>query len=670
MKKELKMRTRRMWLLILTVTLTVWAGCKQNNASEPAGISPLNTPPPQNQPATTGGPSAAPSVSKVAARLPGHGAPFMDGTPIQMPVITWGPDFVWFYCTGGAGGTRKGTICDKYGVNVHLVPQNDYSAQLAAYRARKSPFLRNPIGTLGKYWEQDCRTDPQLCPRPWFFVSKSKGDYLYCRAHVKDVAGLAQCKNDDGTPRKCKIAVMKDGPWESFVVAVIHEDVKRPDGKNAEWSDVEIAWARDLSGTNSADMLLRNDPSVDCAMGITPDMMGATGGQTSVGTGGDNTVKGAHVVTGTFYRRDAGIIDGFAVSTEFATGNGQSLHAAIAAYEQAAEELRRLARAYNGGGGSAEYEAIMQAMVDVWPEELKGDLEEANGLFLDAEFLGIAGNRMFFDEKSNVGIAYHEKWANKTARLLGTAQGDVVFGPTPIDWNHAVFNDLASARAQQASPFGSEAMAEQLLSMSKAGTLGANVIVRFSARFEADDDQIKDCTAFHENFAELRTAAERHNAAPIAIRAHYDPSGLVSEIIMAGLRSGLIDQQGTKGNYSYYVRGEPLSLKNIGPWLTLLEDPQYQNGVDSAGQPFTAHIEQARAKSENRGKALTTCLTSYAKQVGWKLDPKRVHVEGVGMAEPLVAKGRSLEELAANRRAECTLVKVTGEALTPSMLEL
>lgn len=675
------MRARMFWMSALTITLMVSAGCKKKDegntpSGESASTSPsghVPTPPSTTAPTPTANPpTGEPKVTKLTAKLPGDGQPLMDGQPIQLPIIAWGGDFPWVYCAGGIDGTHKGTICEKHGVNIKIVQGDDYAVQLADYRARKTPLLRNTLGTLGKYWETLCKEDPGLCPSPWFIETKSKGDFLTCRDYVKDVGGLVDgsCKDASGQPRKCRIAAMKDGPWDSFLVTVVLEDAKRPDKKPTAWEDVEIVWARDLSGeTNSADALFRNDPTVDCTMGITPDMMSLTGGVTSVGSGADKTIKGAHVVTSTLHRRDGGIMDGFAVSTEFTVKDRQWLHAALTAYQEASEELMKLARA-NANGGNEVYEQAMMAMVNVYPKELKGDPEEANGLYLDAEFLGISGNVAFLDPTNEVGMKYHEKWANVTARLLGTAQGDVKFGNSPIDWKHTAFSGLASKNTKRGSRFKGEATAAELERMSQAGTLGTNAIIRFSARFAVDDDMITDCTPYHSNFAELLPAAKRYSDAPIAIRAHYDPSKMVAEIIMAGMRSGVLKQEGTTGNYRYYINSEEVSLKSIGPWLKLLEDPLYKDAKDSEGQPFTGYIEQARLKSKNRAEALRKCLIEYATSKNEQLDPARVHTEAVGMAEPIVVKGRSVDELSANRRAECTLVKVTGEALTDDMLEL
>lgn len=661
-------RSVRMILGVLFLATLALGGCKKE---EQQSSTPEHAPAAQSNPTPTSPPAATPpgetpKVAKLTAKLPGDGQPLMGGEAIQLPIIAWGADFPWVYCAGGTDGTRQGTICAKHGINIRIVKGDDYAGQLADYRARRTPLLRNTLGTIGKYWETLCKEDPGLCPRPWFMESKSKGDFLVCREHVKDVASLVGgCKDNTGNPRKCKIAAMKDGPWDKFLVSVVMEDAK------GQWSDVEMVWVKNLSGeTDSGDAVFRNDPSVDCTMAITPDMFALTGGVTAKGNGADNTVPGAHVVTSTFHRRDAGIIDGFAVSTEWSVKNGQLLHTMLAAYEEASEELMRLSRAYNGGGGSLEYEQAMAAMVAVYPTELKGDREEANGLYLDAGFLGIAGNAAFFDEAGAVGVKYHEKWANTTAKLLGTAQGDVKFGSSPIDWNHSAFSRLASRSARLVSKFKGEATAAQIEAMSKSGTIGENTMLRFSAQFAENEVEIKDCSPYHEAFKNILEAGERDSTAPIVIRAHYDPSRLIAEIMMAGIRSGAISQQGTPGNYTYFAGGEPLSLQSVQPWLKLLNDPNYQGAVDSQGNALTLYIDQARTDSQKRADALKTCMLDYAKAQGKSLDPNRLVTEAAGMSEPIVVKARSPEQAAANRRAECALVKATGEGLTDSMYEL
>jgi len=607
-------------------------------------------------------PSAQPTAKKVStakARLPGHGQPFMDGEPKLVHVIGWGGDFPLLYCAGGER-TRKGTICEKYGVNIKIKRGDDMAAQLASYEAGQTPLLRGTYGMVGKYWQRLCK-NPDLCPKWLFAETKSAGDYLTCRDHIKTVADLLTCKGSSNQDRKCRITLQKDGPWDKFVLQVIVEDAK------GKWDDIEFVWAKDLTGPgDSPDTRFRNDPTIDCAMGITPDMINATGGVTSKGTGADKTIKGAHVVTSTFHRRDAGIIDGFAVSSKFAAADSKWMHAFAAAYEKASEDLKRLNRA-NQAGGSEEYEGVMLAMVDFYGKDTLPDEVEADGLYQDASFLGIAGNVRFFDRTNKTGIAYHEKWANALAKIQGTASSAVTMEGPALDFGHSIFNAMASRNVRTAPKLNIEATRKELDAMSAGGTLGTNMMVSYTALFGVDEDVIKDFKPYHTAFNEIMATSARYSRAPIVIRGHYDSTGLVVEIILWGMREGFIKKQGTPGNWRYYKDGAEISLDNLRPWMDVLQSGQ---GVDRQGIALTQYITEAEARSRKRAEALARGLQSYAKKKNDPIDPSLIQTEAVGMREPVVVKARSPEQSAQNRRVEFSVVKTSGESLSASDYEL
>ena len=62
-------------------------------------------------------------------------------TPLVVPYITWGGEAALFHANGGLT-TRPGTLMAELGMNLKLVPGDNFQQQVRDYLAGESPFLR------------------------------------------------------------------------------------------------------------------------------------------------------------------------------------------------------------------------------------------------------------------------------------------------------------------------------------------------------------------------------------------------------------------------------------------------------------------------------------------------------------------------------------------------
>ena len=74
--------------------------------------------------------------------------PVAGTTQLQVPFITWGGDMATFYANGGLQ-TKSGTIFQKQGLDLKLVPGDDFVQQVKDYCSGKSPFLRGTFRMMG-----------------------------------------------------------------------------------------------------------------------------------------------------------------------------------------------------------------------------------------------------------------------------------------------------------------------------------------------------------------------------------------------------------------------------------------------------------------------------------------------------------------------------------------
>jgi hypothetical protein len=134
------------------------------------------------------------------------------------------------------------------------------------------------------------------------------------------------------------------------------------------------------------------------------------------------------------------------------------------------------------------------------------------------------------------------------------------------------------------------------------------------------------------------------------------------DLIKAGTSKGIIQQNGTQGNYRYFMNGKPLDLNRTKEVVDLIK-----NGAFGGGNPDpTVTMQAALTLSQARAEAVKKSLEKFAKESGITVDLSQIVPVGAGIMEPVIPKPRNIDEAKENMRVEFRIVKVNPEALTPT----
>jgi NitT/TauT family transport system substrate-binding protein len=123
---------------------------------------------------------------------------------VQVPYILWGGDFATFYANGGLR-TKPGSIFDRHGLKIRLVPGDDTYAQARDYVTGKSPFFRGTFG-MGAMASEVLNQSSSTQAEVLFQMTWSMGDHMVCRPSVKTIAGLG----------RARVVLQQGGPHVKF----------------------------------------------------------------------------------------------------------------------------------------------------------------------------------------------------------------------------------------------------------------------------------------------------------------------------------------------------------------------------------------------------------------------------------------------------------------------
>jgi len=152
--------------------------------------------------------------------------------------------------------------------------------------------------------------------------------------------------------------------------------------------------------------------------------------------------------------------------------------------------------------------------------------------------------------------------------------------------------------------------------------------------------------------------ADKYGNAVIAIRGHSDPTKTLLDLVRAGLKKGIIQRSGTRGNYRYSYRGRPLDLKSTDAIVKLIEAGAF-DGIPGINPRQT--MQAALNLSRKRADAVRDSIIQYGKRKGLTLDKSQIQAVGVGIREPFIAKPTNMAQAKENMRVEFRLVRVMAE---------
>ena len=561
---------------------------------------------------------------------------------ISVPFITWGGDVATFYANGGLNA-KSGTIFADQGLKLKLTPGDDFIAQVKSYLTGETPFLRGTFRMLGQASEvlgQDPRTKPVVILQ----LSWSAGDHIVSRKNVKSLNDL----------KGKRIACQQGGPhvgllYDSLAAAQLTKD------------DVTIVWTKDLTGPDGAAEAFRKDATIDACCVITPDMFGLTGGFDSVGSGAEGTVEGAKILNST-QQMSRSIADVYAVRKDWYDANQDKVKRFVAGYLRASQEVVAMRKDFETNKRmSTAYEALLKQSQQIFGAEVIPSIEiDGHGLLLDCTFVGLPGQIAFFNDAGNLsGFDAKLKAALDLATSWGYADKRIGFDPAKFD-----YKEIAKlAGIEYVLPQATPRFADAAESMDQflGDNLDANTIVSFTINFEPNQNEFS-ADRYGAEFNRALKAASTFGNARVIIRGHSDPTKTLVDMLRSGISKGIIKQTGTSGNYSYFLNGQPLDLKQVAKLQALI-----QQGAFSGASPDPAVTMQAALSlSQKRAEAVRDALSLFAKSQGTTIDPSQITPVGAGISDPIVAKPANLNEAKQNMRVEFRIVKVEAEAIQTS----
>ncbi len=567
-------------------------------------------------------------------------------SPLQVPFITWGGDLATFHANGGLS-TKQDTIFQRQGLNLKLVPGDDFPKQVRDYMSGKSTFLRGTfrmIGLASEVIAQDPRTKGVVIMQ----MTWSAGDHMVVRPGVKSVTDL----------KGKKVVLQRGGPHVGLL-----DDILRTG--RLDWDDIKVVWTEDLTGTpKSPAEMFRKDASFDACLVITPDMIGLSGGLQNTGSGAEGTVKGARVLVSTA-ELSRSIADVYVCRKDFYDAHKETVVKFVAGYFKACEEVVTLKKAYESKGSPA-YIKLLQMAQDIYGKEVIPTLEEdAHGLVSDCTFVGYPGNVVFFEDEKNLnGFKAFEKAALDLATSRGYAKVRAGLFPSGLDYRSPAFIDYLAITdvERKEGRYRAEAVIEEIEQLSAGGALDDRTIVAFTINFEANQSTFS-AEQYGVEYQRVVEMASKYGNAVVAIRGHSDPTKTLFELVRAGMKKGILKRTGSSGNYQYSLNGQPLSLDATTEIQRLIESGQF-DGVSEHNPRAT--MQAALNLSRRRAEAVRDSVIAYAKDRGLSLDATQVQPVGAGIREPFIAKPRNADEAKQNMRVEFRLLRITAEAASPS----
>ncbi|MCA9187809.1 MAG: hypothetical protein R3E01_21435 [Pirellulaceae bacterium] len=568
-----------------------------------------------------------------------------DGQVLEVPYITWGGDVATFHANGGLT-TQKNSNFGTAGLNLKLTPGDDFIQQVKNYVEGKTPFLRGTMRMLGQASEV-LGSDPGTKPVVILQLSWSAGDHIVGRENIRSLNDLR------GQGKKIRIACQQGGPhvgllYDSLAAAQIKRD------------EVEIVWVDELTGAKGPAQKFRDDASVDACCVITPDMIGLTGGFDSVGNGAEGTVKGAHVVNST-QQMSRSIADVYAVRSDWYESHREEVDKFVTGYLKSTETVVAMRKSFEDTKRlSPEYRSVLKMSQDIFGTEVLPTLEvDAHGLLLDCTFVGLPGQVAFFEDKGNAsGFDAKTKAALDMAVEWGYAKSRRGFDPPGLNYQQIA---TAAGLKPVAAGSGAGRINAEILDFSPESQLDDTTIVSFTINFEPNQSDFS-ADRYGAEFSHAIQQASQFGNAVVVIRGHSDPTLTLREMIKAGIKKGVIKQQGRPGNYEYFLNGRPLNTDAIRELTEMIKAGQFEGTEFKPRETMQAALNLSFA----RANAVRDEVIAFAKKQGINLDASQLQPVGAGILEPVIPKPQSIEEAMKNMRVEFRIVRVPAEALKAS----
>ncbi|MEL6792807.1 MAG: ABC transporter substrate-binding protein, partial [Pseudomonadota bacterium] len=413
----------------------------------------------------------------------------------NMPLIAWGADGVVAFANGASLENDGGPLGDA-GLPLSLTVEDSFEAQLKAYLACETPYLRGTLGMLAAaapVTEFDPRTEQIV----FFKHSFSAGDGIVAAEGIDRIGDLAGKR----------IAIQANGPHVDFVGRIL------ADG-GLSFDAVEIVWVADLTGDGDTPSAALADGRADAAAVILPDARFLTSGG-GVGTGAEGSIRGATVLIST--QEAASVIgDYIAVRADYFDANRDDIAKLTNILFKTEEEMRGF-MASDGDPRQTEMAALMAT-------EFLGGLPTEEGVFLwrDAITDGWAGNAKHFadpNEARRFDVLLEE--VNVALRGAGRLTAPATLSTAEWDYT-ALATGLSDLDDRQIAAFDPAAAAAAVQKLRRTGQLEANTKIDFEVYFEPDSTTFP-IELYARDFEEILRLASTYSGAIITVEGHSDP---------------------------------------------------------------------------------------------------------------------------------------------------
>lgn len=422
---------------------------------------------------------------------------------VKVPLITWGADIVTIFANGNALRTQKGSLFSKSKLNLELYREDNFAKQLEAYLKCETPFLRATLGManlVADVTEKDPRTKMQaIYQHSW----SAGGDALIVKQNInspKDLKGKT-------------IALQKAGPHVAYLMTILKDSGLSP-------NDVNIKWTTDLVGFNGSTpgAAIQKDASVDAAMVIIPDALALSSGG-SVGTGSEDSVKGAHILMST---RSANrvIADIYFVRADYLKNNRAQVESFVKSLFEAEEQVAKIMK-NKSGPFKQTIKASAKILLD--SEHAAADAE---AMWADAETVGLAGNIKFFTD-DNYPRRYAKLNSDVQSSLVDLGQ---IKSQKPLGYAHWDYDSMASLglskQEAEAQRFNQAAISKAITRQQAQGTIDSNTLFEFEINFKPNQDSFP-AELYEKQFKRVVELASTYSGAVITVEGHSDPLGFL-----------------------------------------------------------------------------------------------------------------------------------------------
>ncbi len=511
---------------------------------------------------------------------------FVGGKSIKMPLIAWGADLITINANGSSAKTIKGSLIDQAGLNIELFREDDFSKQRDMFIRGEIAFLRGTMGMINMAAEK-LNANPNTHPVIIFQHSWSAGgDALIVKKGIKAVKDL----------KGKTVAIQSYGPHVDYFLKLLKDS-------RVKIKDVKIVWTKDLIGPEGdTPMAKLYKDNIDAAFVIIPDALALTSNG-SVGTGAEDSVKGAHILLSTKTANRI-ISDVYAVRSDYLKKNKESVKKFVKALLQSEEQVRDLFKKQD----SAELKQLLTVGGKLLLDD-SGAIADVKGMYYDAEMAGFDGNVKFLADANY--LRNHKNLSNEIQKsLIGLGLISSQSKIEAADWDYNKMKEgLRYANAKVKSRFNptKASVVAEKLSQSDSS------LFMFEIFFSPNQNTFT-IDSYKQQFDRVIDLASTYGGAIITVEGHSDT--------MSYLRK---EKEGA----------DQLVLKKIK--------------------------QSAKNLSYSRASSVKAEIVNYAKTRGIIVDPNQFTIIGRGISSPKFKIPETKEQWLQNMRVQFKIIQVEAE---------